>query len=77
MAVRPLSEMKTGESGVISRVGGDREVRRRLLDMGVIPRTVVAMERMAPLGDPVWIRLKGYQLSLRKDEAASVFVEVA
>ena len=77
MAVRPLSEMKTGESGVISRVGGEREVRRRLLDMGVIPRTAVAMERTAPLGDPVWIRLKGYQLSLRKDEAASVFVEVA
>ena len=43
---------------------------------GVIPQTTVAVERVAPMGDPIWIRLKGYQLSLRKSEAANVYVEV-
>jgi Fe2+ transport system protein FeoA len=76
MAVKSLGEMQVGEKGSISRVAGG-EVRRRLLDMGVTPQTVVAVERIAPLGDPIWIRLRGYQLSLRKDEAANVFVEVA
>ena len=77
MAVKSLGEMKVGEKGQISRVAGGGPVRRRLLDMGVIPQTVVAVERIAPLGDPIWIRLRGYQLSLRKHEATSVFVEVA
>jgi Fe2+ transport system protein FeoA len=76
MAVKSLGEMQVGEKGSISRVAGG-EVRRRLLDMGVTPQTVVAVERIAPLGDPIWIRLRGYQLSLRKHEAANVFVEVA
>jgi Fe2+ transport system protein FeoA len=76
MAVKSLGEMQVGEKGSISRVAGG-EVRRRLLDMGVTPQTVVAVERIAPLGDPIWIRLRSYQLSLRKDEAANVFVEVA
>jgi len=77
MAVKSLGEMQVGEKGQISRVAGGGQVRRRLLDMGVIPQTVVAVERIAPMGDPIWIRLRGYQLSLRKHEAANVFVEVA
>ena len=74
--VKSMSEMKTGERGLINKVGGSGQIRRRLLDMGVIPKTVVEIERIAPLGDPIWIRLKGYQLSLRKHEADSVLVEV-
>ncbi len=77
MVVKPLSEMKTGEKGRISRIGGSGQVHRRILDMGVIPQTTVEVERIAPMGDPIWIRLRGYQLSLRKAEAANVFVEVA
>ena len=77
MAVKPLSEMKVGEEGKISRVGGSGQAHRRILDMGVIPQTMVKVERIAPLGDPIWIRVKGYQLSLRKNEAANVYVEVA
>ncbi|MBA7675301.1 hypothetical protein ES703_83531 [subsurface metagenome] len=77
MVIKPLSEMKPGEKGRISRIGGSGQVHRRILDMGVIPKTTVEVERVAPMGDPIWIRLKGYQLSLRKAEATNVFVEVA
>ena len=77
MAVKPLSEMKPGEKGKISQVGCGGQVHRRILDMGIIPQTTVEVERVAPLGDPIWIRLKGYQLSLRKEEATNVYVEVA
>ena len=76
MVIKPLSEMKSGEKGRISRIGGSGQVHRRILDMGVIPQTTVEVERVAPLGDPIWIRLKGYQLSLRKNEAANVYVEI-
>jgi len=77
MTIKPLSEMKVGEKGRISRVGGSGQVHRRILDMGVIPQTTVKVERVAPMGDPIWIRIKGYQLSLRKEEAANIYVEVA
>jgi Fe2+ transport system protein FeoA len=77
MTMKSLDELQVGEKGSISRVAGGGQVHRRLLDMGVIPKTAVAVERIAPLGDPIWIRLRGYQLSLRKHEAANVFVEVA
>ena len=76
MTDRPLSELKTGERGQISRVGGSGGVHRRILDMGVIPGTTVEVERIAPMGDPIWVRLRGYQLSLRKEEAANINVEV-
>ena len=76
MTDRPLSELKTGERGKISRVGGSGGVHRRILDMGVIPGTTVEVERIAPMGDPLWVRLRGYQLSLRKEEAANINVEV-
>ena len=64
----PLSELKPGEKGVISKVVGDREVRRRLLDMGLTRGTEITVVRRAPLGDPVEFLLKGYNLSLRKRE---------
>jgi Fe2+ transport system protein FeoA len=76
MSVKALSEMKVGERGRISKVGGSGHVHRRILDMGVIPPATVEVERIAPMGDPIWIRLRGYQLSLRKEEAANVHVEV-
>ena len=76
MELKPLSEMKAGEQGRIIRVGGEGAVRRRLMDMGVIPRTMIEVERIAPMGDPIWIRLRGYQLSLRKEEAINISVEV-
>jgi Fe2+ transport system protein FeoA len=76
MIVKPLSELKIGERGKINGITGSGGLHRRILDMGVIPGTVVEVERVAPMGDPIWIRLRGYQLSLRKEEAAKVNVEV-
>jgi len=72
----PLSELKPGEKGVISKVVGDREVRRRLLDMGLTRGTEITVIRRAPLGDPVEFLLKGYNLSLRKRESENVYVLV-
>ena len=72
----PLSELKPGEKGVISKVVGDREVRRRLLDMGLTRGTEITVVRRAPLGDPVEFLLKGYNLSLRKRESENVYVLV-
>ncbi|KYH38916.1 MAG: FeoA family protein [Candidatus Bathyarchaeota archaeon B26-1] len=71
-----LSELKPGEKGVVSKVVGDREVRRRLLDMGLTRGTEIIVVRRAPLGDPVEFLLKGYNLSLRKRESENVYVLV-
>jgi len=76
MAVKPLSDLQPGEKGVITRIAGNRLIRRRMMDMGVVPGTEVEMERFAPLGDPVEVRIKGFHLSLRKNEAANIYVEV-
>ena len=74
--IRPLSELDPQEKGTVVKVGGRGAIRRRILDMGVIVGSEVHVERVAPLGDPVAIRIKGYVLSLRKEEAAKVQVEV-
>jgi Fe2+ transport system protein FeoA len=71
----PLSELKPKERGTIVKVGGDGPVRRRILDMGVVPGTEVEVVRVAPLGDPVEFLIRGYHLSLRKEEARDIFVE--
>ena len=67
-----LSEFKIGESGVIKIVNGEGAMRRRLFDMGVTPGAVVTLRRKAPFGDPLEIRLRGYELTLRKTEASCV-----
>ena len=76
MAIKPLSELKRGEKGRIVKIGGKGGVHRRLLDMGLVSGSEVEMQRVAPLGDPIEIKVKGYNLSLRKEEATSIQVEV-
>ncbi len=71
-----LSEFSIGESGVIRLVGGDGKIRRRLFDMGVTPGAEVYLRKRAPLGDPIEITLRGYELTLRKSEADVVTMEV-
>ena len=56
------------------RVGGDGPLRCRLLDMGLIPRTRVTLEKIAPMGDPIEIRVRGYELTLRVDDAKKIEV---
>lgn len=71
-----LSDLKPGEKGIITKVAGTGSVRRRMLDMGLVKGTEVTVVRKAPLGDPVEFVLKGYRLSLRREEAKNVMVEV-
>lgn len=64
-----LSQLKPGEAGVIDTVGGEGALRRRLLDMGLTPGTRVCMRKVAPFGDPLELHLRGYELTLRGDDA--------
>ena len=70
-----LRELKTGRSGRVISVGGEKALRRRLLDMGITPRTVVTVKKAAPLGDPIELLLRGYVLSLRLDDAGKINIE--
>lgn len=69
-----LDKISIGQMGVIQTVGGEGILRRRLLDMGLTPRTKVMVRKRAPLGDPLEIFLRGYELTLRADEAAKITV---
>ena len=71
-----LSEFSVGESGKVSAVTGEGKIRRRLFDMGVTPGAELIMRKKAPLGDPIEVTIRGYELTLRKSEAACVEVEV-
>lgn len=71
-----LSEFETGESGVIKRVDGDGRIRRRLFDMGVTAGAEVYLRKRAPLGDPMEVTIRHYELTLRKSEAELVLAEV-
>jgi DtxR family Mn-dependent transcriptional regulator len=73
---RALSELQPGAKGKVVRITNTEGVRRRLLDMGVVSGAEVVVEGMAPLGDPMEIKVKGYRLSLRKNEAASIYVSL-
>lgn len=67
-----LDTLKPGQSGMIAAVGGEGALRRRLLDMGLTPGTRVAVKKMAPMGDPIELSLRGYLLSIRKEDAAKI-----
>lgn len=71
-----LSEFSIGEAGTIKIVSGEERLRRRLFDMGVTPGTKIVLRKKAPLGDPIEINLRGYELTLRKTEAACVTMEI-
>ncbi len=67
-----LDQLPLGQSAVVTAVGGQGALRRRLLDMGITPKTEVLMRKKAPLGDPVEICLRGYELTLRLEDARSI-----
>ena len=77
MTATSLDQMKPGQKGKIARVGGAGAVCRRLVDMGAVRGTTVEVIKVAPLGDPIEVKLKGYNLSLRKEEAAGINVEMS
>ena len=74
--LKKLDEFKIGETGLIKKVEGEGRLRRRLFDMGVTPGAKVYLRKKAPLGDPLEVTIRGYELTLRKSEAALVLLEV-
>ena len=72
-----LSELKPGESAVITKVGGSGSLRQHFLDMGLIPDAKLTLIKLAPMGDPMEFMVHGYELSIRKDDAAEIDCEKA
>ena len=67
-----LNELHIGDTAAITAVGGEGALRCRLLDMGLTPRTHVTMQKIAPMGDPIEIRVRGYELTLRVEDARKI-----
>ena len=76
--IKKLNELKSGETGVLASYGsgGDLELKRHLLGMGFVKGADVEVEKVAPLGDPIQVKVKGYSVCLRKEEAKNIEVEV-
>lgn len=69
-----LDQVKPGKGGVIEAIGGEGALRRRLLDMGLTPKTKVTVRKVAPMGDPIELYLRGYVLTLRAEDAAKITI---
>ena len=70
-----LRELKVGKSGRVLTVGGEKILRHRLLEMGITPRTFITVKKVAPMGDPIELLLRGYVLSLRLEDAEKIVME--
>ena len=73
--MKTLKEVKIGQSAIIKKLHGEGAVKRRIMDMGLTKGTEVYVRKVAPLGDPLELTVRGYELSLRKSEAACVLVD--
>lgn len=73
--MKTLKDVKIGHSAKVVKLHGEGAVRRRIMDMGMTKGVVVTVRKVAPLGDPLEVTLRGYELSLRKDDAAMIEVE--
>ena len=73
--MRTLKDIKVGESAVVVKVHGDGPVRRRIMDMGITKRVEIFVRKVAPLGDPMELNLRGYELTLRRSDADMIEVE--
>ena len=67
-----LAQLPVGQSARIAAVGGEGALRRRLLDMGLTPGTAVMVRKIAPMGDPIELHLRGYELTLRREDAQNI-----
>lgn len=72
--MRTLREVKVGETVVVAKLSGEGAVKRRIMDMGITKGTEVSLRKVAPLGDPIEVTVRGYELSLRKADAAMIEV---
>ena len=73
--MKTLREVKVGDTAVVARLHGEGAVRRRIMDMGITKGTEIFVRKVAPLGDPMEVTVRGYELSLRKADAEMIEVE--
>ena len=69
-----IDDLKIGEDGVITQVGGEGALRLRFLDMGLIAGTRVLLQKIAPMGDPIQIQIRGYELTIRREDAQKIAI---
>ena len=74
--MKTLKDLNIGETGRIVKIGAVGDVKRRFMDMGITKGTAVKIIKIAPLGDPIEIEVRGYNLSVRKDDASKIDIEV-
>lgn len=74
--IKTLNELKTGESGTVASFKGKGELRKHLMEMGIVKGSDIEVKRVAPLGDPIEVKIKGYSLSLRKQEAKNIEIDI-
>ena len=74
--MKTLKEVKVGQSGKVVKIHGEGALKRRIMDMGITKGVVITVRKVAPLGDPMELNLRGYELSLRKADAEMVEIEV-
>lgn len=67
-----INDLQIGQQGIISAVGGEGALRLRFLDMGLIPGTKVLLQKVAPMGDPIQIQVRGYELTIRREDAKMI-----
>ena len=70
-----LDQLAVGHSGIVTSVGGQGALRKRLLDMGLTPKVLVSVRKIAPMGDPIELTLRGYELTLRLEDAQKIEIE--
>ncbi len=73
--MKTLKEVKVGEDAVVKRLHGEGAIKRRIMDMGITKGTAVHVRKVAPLGDPIELTVRGYELSIRKADAEMIEVE--
>ena len=73
--MKTLKQTKCGETVTVTRLGGEGALKRRIMDMGITKATSIFVRKVAPLGDPVEITVRGYELSIRKGDAENILVE--
>lgn len=72
-----IADLQPGQKGVVEQVGGEGAIYRRFLDMGITPGVEVRLQKAAPMGDPLEIHLRGYALTLRREDATRIVLKVA
>lgn len=73
--MKTLRDVKIGEKAIIKKIDGKGPIKRRLMDMGVTKGEKILVRKVAPLGDPIEVNIRGYELSFRKDEANKIIIE--